>query len=518
VLENMYPYMGRLQGAAGKSVKELKFAQSDDVMAVLEAAFAELLGPRTKENTKKQKAKKGGGGGKPAEKKAEPVKVEMGEVEKQMAAMKAEFEAGELERKEQLLWKLVDDFPELGGKFGELKAKYLEGKEDAGQKITGTDIETGGKAIDYSLLVDQWGTQLITDDVIARFEKITGKPAHYMLRRGIFFSHRDLVEALDAYEAGEPFYLYTGRGPSSASMHIGHLVPMIFTQYLQEAFQCNLVIQMTDDEKYLYKDFEDVEDLGPLLRANVKDIIAMGFDRERTFIFSDFEYMGGAFYKNVIKMQKRMTANRVSKTMGLEPSDCVGKFAYSATQAAPAFSSSFPHMFGPNSNYQCLIPCAIDQDVYFRTTRDSAPSCGYKKPAVIHSVFLPAMEGPDKKMSSSTGAASTVFLDHDMEHIRQTIHKYAFSGAPNTLEELERDGANLEIDVSYQYLRFFMDDDAKLADVGARYGSGKMNSKEIKDVLVEAIQGICRAHQERKAAVTEEEIDYFMSTNPARFQ
>lgn len=158
------------------------------------------------------------------------------------------------------------------------------------------------------------------------------------------------------------------------------------------------------------------------------------------------------------------------------------------------------------------------QDVYFRTTRDSAPSCGYKKPAVIHSVFLPAMEGPDKKMSSSTGAASTVFLDHDMEHIRQTIHKYAFSGAPNTLEELERDGANLEIDVSYQYLRFFMDDDAKLAEVGARYGSGKMNSKEIKDVLVEAIQGICRAHQERKAAVTEEEIDYFMSTNPARFQ
>ena len=42
--------------------------------------------------------------------------------------------------------------------------------------------------------------------------------------------------------------------------------------------------------------------LGPLLRANVKDIIAMGVDRERTLIFSDFEYMGGAFYKNVIKM------------------------------------------------------------------------------------------------------------------------------------------------------------------------------------------------------------------------
>lgn len=36
---------------------------------------------------------------------------------------------------------------------------------------------------------------------------------------------------LDLYEQKKPFYLYTGRGPSSDSMHMGHLIPFIFTKY-----------------------------------------------------------------------------------------------------------------------------------------------------------------------------------------------------------------------------------------------------------------------------------------------
>lgn len=40
----------------------------------------------------------------------------------------------------------------------------------------------------------------------------------------------------------------------------------------------------------------------------------------------------------------------------------------------------------------CLIPCAIDQDAYFRMTRDVAPRLGYRKPALIHSKFFPGLE------------------------------------------------------------------------------------------------------------------------------
>ena len=36
---------------------------------------------------------------------------------------------------------------------------------------------------------------------------------------------------------------------------------------------------------------------------------------------------------------------------------------------------------------------AIDQDPYFRVTRDVAPRLGWKKPALVHSKFFPALQG-----------------------------------------------------------------------------------------------------------------------------
>jgi hypothetical protein len=75
-------------------------------------------------------------------------------------------------------------------------------------------------------------------------ERLTGKPAHPFLKRGIFFAHRELDTILDCYEKKEPFYLYTGRGPSSEALHLGHLVPFLFTKWLQDVFNVPLVIQV----------------------------------------------------------------------------------------------------------------------------------------------------------------------------------------------------------------------------------------------------------------------------------
>ena len=57
-----------------------------------------------------------------------------------------------------------------------------------------------------------FSTMIIGFDITLRVERVTGKRAHTFLRRGIFFSHRDLNLILDAYEKGKPFFLYTGRG------------------------------------------------------------------------------------------------------------------------------------------------------------------------------------------------------------------------------------------------------------------------------------------------------------------
>ena len=57
----------------------------------------------------------------------------------------------------------------------------------------------------------QFGCSRLTQDLVVRFERLTGRQAHPLLRRGVFYAHRDLEELLNAYEKGEPFYLYTGR-------------------------------------------------------------------------------------------------------------------------------------------------------------------------------------------------------------------------------------------------------------------------------------------------------------------
>jgi len=72
----------------------------------------------------------------------------------------------------------------------------------------------------------------MTGAQLERITRLTGKPCHRLLRRNIFFCHRDLDMILDAYEKKDHFYLYTGRGPSSEALHLGHAIPMMFTQYL----------------------------------------------------------------------------------------------------------------------------------------------------------------------------------------------------------------------------------------------------------------------------------------------
>ncbi|KAG5592157.1 hypothetical protein H5410_042671 [Solanum commersonii] len=247
----------------------------------------------------------------------------------------------------------------------------------------------GGK-IDYDKLIDKFGCQRLDESLIQRVQRLTNRAPHVFLRRGVFFAHRDFNDILDSYEKGEKFYLYTGRGPSSEALHLGHLIPFMFTKYLQDAFKVPLVIQLTDDEKCMWKNLS-VEESQRLARENAKDIIACGFDISKTFIFSDFDYVGGAFYKNMVRVAKCVTYNKVVGIFGFTGEDHIGKVSFPPVQAVPSFPSSFPHIFG-NENIRCLIPCAIDQDPYFRMTRDVAPRIGYHKPALIESSFFPALQ------------------------------------------------------------------------------------------------------------------------------
>ncbi|SCZ89105.1 BZ3500_MvSof-1268-A1-R1_Chr1-1g00958 [Microbotryum saponariae] len=379
--------------------------------------------------------------------------------------------------------------------------------------VQGATVEGKQVAIDYDHLIKDFGTRKIDDELLKRFEKLTGRKPHMLLRRGTFFSHRQVYSELnlilDQYEKGLPFYLYTGRGPSSDSLHLGHMIPFVFTQWLQEVFDVPLVVQLTDDEKFLFKPDLKLEQVEKFAFQNAKDVIACGFKLEKTFIFSDLDYVGGAFYRNVVRISRLITARQSQQTFGFKLEDNVGKWHFVSIQAAPSFSSSFPQIFGTKTDVPCLIPCAIDQDPYFRLTREAAPRLKYKKPALIHAKFIPSLLGAQSKMSASIDSTS-IFMTDTAKQIKDKVNKYAFSGGQTSVEEHRRIGGDPDVDVSYQYLTFFLDDDEELARISADYRSGKLLTGELKAMTIKLLQDFVKGFQDRKAAVTDDICRSFM--------
>jgi len=209
---------------------------------------------------------------------------------------------------------------------------------------------------------------------------------------------------------------------------------------------------MTDDEKILWKNIP-FDEMKIYLRENVKDIIAIGFDINKTFIFSDLEYVGH-MYPIIVKIQNSVTVNQAKGIFGFTDSHNIGQISFTAIQAAPSFPSSFPHMFGQRTDIKCLIPCAIDQDPYFRLTRDVAPRIGFQKPSLILCKFFPSLQGIGAKMSSSV-ETSAIYLTDTNEQITSKIMDHAFSGGRDTKMEHQLYGGDVNKDIPYQYLSFF---------------------------------------------------------------
>ncbi len=361
----------------------------------------------------------------------------------------------------------------------------------AGYEVTPWEVSGD---VDYDKLIKEFGTQRISDALYRRLAEAAGDD-NIMLRRGYFFSHRDLDLVLADYEKGKTFFLYTGRGPSGP-MHIGHLIPLVFTKWLQERFGVNLYIEITDDEKFLFKKDLEWQAVRKYAAENIRDIAAVGFDPDRTFIFNDSEYIKNV-YPLVLKTAKKITFSTAKAVFGFTNETNIGAIFYPAYQIVPTFFEK----------KRCLIPNAIDQDPYWRIQRDIAESLGYQKTAAIHSKFIPPLQGAGGKMSASA-PESAIWLTDDEKAVRKKILKYAFSGGQPTVEEHRKKGGNPDIDVSFQWLKMlFEPDDSRLKKIEEDYRSGALLSGELKEILIEKINLFLEKHRKEKV-----DVDRFMYT------
>ncbi|MEK9651039.1 MAG: tryptophan--tRNA ligase [Poseidonia sp.] len=146
------------------------------------------------------------------------------------------------------------------------------------------------------------------------------------------------------------------------------------------------------------------------------------------------------------------------------------------------------------------LPSATQRDTHglrlalLRLER-SMGGMGLLAPSSTYHHFAVGMTGD--KMSSSQ-PKTTLFLRDDLATVEKKI-KRAFSGGQATVEEHRRLGGNPDIDVAYQYMMyFFEEDDAYLAELNASFRSGALLAGEMKQHCIDAASAWMTELHERR--------------------
>lgn len=258
---------------------------------------------------------------------------------------------------------------------------------------------------------------------------------------------------------------------------------------------------LTDDMKILHDKKLAISDVRKYDIANAKDILAFGFDRSKTFMFSNIDFVGGAFYQNIISIARHITVGSIKEDLGFTDDQNVGMFYCCSTQSAGCFASSFPGILHKEQamlrDMGCLIPCSYDISGYFAEVRKHANDIGENRPSFLYSSLLPSLQGGDVKMSASI-STSAIYLADDDEVIRDKIRQ-AFPAGHNSM------------DVAFDWLRFFLEDDDELAEIQAKHQAHQLLNIELRDLLTESILKVVQKFKTSRDEVSNEVLKEYMT-------
>ena len=267
-------------------------------------------------------------------------------------------------------------------------------------------------------------SQKLIDDFGAKsIQSLKDLPDFYTFKRDLFHSHRDFDKFLKALKAKKKCAIVSGFN-ASGTIHIGHKIVFDTNLFFQREYGVKVFIPISDDESYVAGKVKTQEEgLENALRL-ARELLAYGFDPKKTYFIIDQIYTN--IYNFAIKLSRGTTLSTIRATYGYKNEDNPGLFFYPAIQAA--------HVLLPLEEFkfdEVLVPIGPDEDTHLRICRDLAPKFGLKKPAIIHSVFLPGLTG--EKMST-TKPDTAIFASDDDKSVRKKCMK-SFSGGRDTIEE-----------------------------------------------------------------------------------
>ena len=315
---------------------------------------------------------------------------------------------------------------------------------------------------------------------------LTGE-LHLFLRRDLVSFHRNLKLILSDYKSKKGFFLITGRGPSN-NMHIGHLIPFMMAKWLQDKFKVNLYIQLADDEKFLNKT-HPVDLIRKYTHKNILDIIALKFDMDRTFIFSNTDYIKN-FYPLALRIAKRMDIYRVSNDLGLSGCSNPGLNFYPTFQIAPM-------MF---ENKRSLTVSGLDQDPYCKIENGIAKALNTHKSASILNRFVPSLTGMKGKMNASV-PQSTLYLSDTKDSIKSKINKYLTHKSLKTNKNKYNDPFQ---SIAFRMLYYFLEkDDTKIEELRREYINDEIYDNELNEIFADKMIEFMEVHQNNKDKMME---------------
>lgn len=340
-------------------------------------------------------------------------------------------------------------------------------------------------------LVQQFGAKKV--------EGLKGLPDFYTFRNKLIHSHRDFDVFLSRITKGERSAIVSGFN-ASGTPHVGHLPVFDTNLFFQKHYGAQVFIPISDDESYVSLKVKTQEEALRNSLFLARSIVAFGFDLAKTKIIIDQLYTN--IYNFAIKLSRGVTLSEIRAVYGYTPDNNIGLQFYPMIQAAHVL---LPQTFGIKN---VLVPIGPDEDAHLRVCRDLAGKFGFEKPAVLHSVFMPGLDG--SKMSKSKGNA--IFFSDTEKTIKKAVMS-AFSGGQTSVEEHRKLGGNPEVDVAYFYLKSYFLEELESQKLAKEYRAGKVLSGEMKSMLFEKVMKRVDDFKSRYNKVTLKDIEKVLLKN-----
>ncbi len=343
--------------------------------------------------------------------------------------------------------------------------------------------------INYKKLVEKFGISPMKE-----LPKIFSE--NVLFRRGVVFANRDIGRILNAIKEKKPFVMMTGLMPTG-KFHIGHMLvaqQFIFWQKLG----AKIYIAVADLESYNARGLSLEEARKNALEEYIANYVALGLDLKKADIYFQSERSQDPTKSNAYYKLQNLLARHATfaEFKGVYGEITPGKMLSALLQASDMLHPQLKEFEG--KPLPVLVPVGIDQDPHLRLARDISKRVKNPKFTQLSSTYHTFMPGLSGGKMSSSNPNSFIALTDSASEVKKKINKYAFSGGQATLEEHKKKGGNPDIDVPFQYLKmFFEQDDKKLDEIYRLYKQGEMTTGEMKKYCIEKISDFLKEHQKK---------------------